>query len=77
MTTTVTKRITASVSDGNTRRVNLTGHHTTYDCWSLSWGTSWKNTWYNFLSASELPENITLRVPSGAAASITKRVTGI
>lgn len=74
MATTITKRVSAAASGGNTRRV--TGAQSTaYDCWAGSWGSSWAYSWFNFVSASEL-SSLTQRVPSGAAASVTKRVTG-
>lgn len=66
LSATATKRVGATASGGETRRVNLGAHHSSFDCWGGSWGRTWGLSWQNFLSASELSENITLRVTESA-----------
>lgn len=59
--TTITRRVTATVSDGTTRRVNVHGHASDYDRWGVSWGTSWGVAWFFERVASAFP-NVTVRV---------------
>lgn len=75
ISTAVTKRMSAAATAANTKRVATGSHVSSYDCWAGSWGRSWGLSWQNFLSASELSENLTLRVPSGVSGGATKRVT--
>lgn len=77
MTTTISKRVTAAISQGITRRVAIGAHGSDYDCWAGSWGAAWGLSWHNFLSASELSGNLTQRVSVAPTASTTKRVTGL
>lgn len=79
--TTITKRIGASASADNTKRVayNGTVDPSYADTWSGAWGNAWGNTWslITFGVAASPAVDATKRVSEAAATSITKRVTGV
>ena len=82
--TIITKRVSGAITEGTTRRVETTGavpSSVGTDTWGGTWGNPsvWGRTWLSgSLAVAQSPAvDTTKRVPSGATANITKRVTGI
>lgn len=72
--TTITQRVQESPGSSNTARVSgVSG--LTHDAWGGSWGASWGLAWTVAFTFGEL--GLTRRVAADAAASNTKRITGI
>jgi hypothetical protein len=79
--TTITKRVSGTVADGSSKRVDYFDvvPDNISDPWDGSWGNSWGNSWRTVTIgfAAEPAIDITKRINSAPTGGITKRVTGV
>lgn len=74
--TTITKRVSDTITDNSVRRVLtsgvVAGAPATIggDTWGGTWGNTWGRTWYNGTPAATAS-------PASPAVDVTKRVTGV
>lgn len=76
MATTVTKRVTSSLTADNTKRVTTSGGGSAFNPWGTSWGSvAWGTSWRVLGSGGSPAIDVTSRVTEAPAADNSKRVT--